>query len=84
MNVVKKRVYLTPELERTVKVLSGERGQSESSFIREAAVQYVARVRPAPDLFEDIVDLDSSTDGPTDLSANHDSYLYPARGNGNG
>lgn len=78
--IIKKQVYLTPDLNKGVKDLAQERGKSESQIVRDAVAEYISESRAECDPFDRLIGLDDSTNGPTDLSNNHDKYLYPVPG----
>ncbi len=72
MAILKKQVYITVELDARLKRLARQTGRSESEVVREALAAYVTT---ADDPFDAIIGLDAA-EGPDDLAANHDRYLY--------
>lgn len=75
MSVVKKQMYLTEDLDRTVKAIAAERNESESQIIREAIAAYAERIHPPDDPFDRIIGMYTGP-APKDGSINHDRYLY--------
>jgi hypothetical protein len=70
-------IMLPPELKRRAADLASSRGISLGELIREALEEQLGRHRinwSEDPLFKDHVIWDG--DGPTDLAANHDHYLY--------
>ncbi len=77
MDVVKKQIYLSPDLNRKVQDLSKRTSRSESQIIREAVSAYQPFSEAEPDPLGPITGMVKEGDVPSDLAGNHDNYLYP-------
>jgi Ribbon-helix-helix protein, copG family len=80
MSIVKKQVYLTPELNRKLQDLSRQTNRSESQIMREAVAEYRPGSEAQPDPMADIIGMVDDRDMPSDLAASHDKYLYAVPG----
>lgn len=73
----RKQLYLDEPTERALKRVAALSGRSEAAVVREALQRYVAEL-PATDEdpLERLVGLVDDPDGPDDVAAQHDHYLY--------
>jgi hypothetical protein len=67
-------IILPPELQEKVEREALSRGISVSEFVRQSLANAVAQVPSDDPLFADTAVF--RDDGPKDLAANHDDYLY--------
>lgn len=78
--MIRKQLYIDEDLERQLKLIARQSGQPEAHHVREALRAYLSRhlPRPARDPWLSVVALVDDADGPTDVAADHDHYLYGA------
>ncbi|MCP9491673.1 MAG: ribbon-helix-helix domain-containing protein [Solirubrobacteraceae bacterium MAG38_C4-C5] len=77
----RKQLYLDDEAERGLKRLAARTGRSEAAHVRAALHEYLSRHLPVTaedDPLEDMVGLVDDEEGPDDVAAHHDHYLYGA------
>lgn len=80
--MVRKQLYVDEDLDRALKALAARTGRSEAAHVRAALRAYLSRpseaAEPGPDPLLELVGLVQDMDGPDDVAANHDHYLYGA------
>lgn len=78
--MIRKQLYIDEELNDGLRVLAARTGRSEADHVRAALREYLraARGEPAEDPLLSMIGLVDDPDGPTDVAANHDDYLYGA------
>lgn len=75
--MIRKQLYLDEDLDRALKRLSARTGVSEAGHVRAALRDYVGRQEPSgDDGLDRLVGLVPDLDGPDDVAAEHDRYLY--------
>ena len=75
--MIRKQLYIDEDLERALKRLSVRTGVSEAGHVRAALRDYVEQHEPAgDDGLDRLVGLVPDPDGPVDVAAEHDRYLY--------
>lgn len=77
----RKQLYLDDEAERGLKRLAARTGHSEAAHVRAALHEYLDRHAPVAsenDPLAGLVGLVDDEDGPDDVAAQHDHYLYGA------
>lgn len=83
--MIRKQLYIDEELNDGLRVIAGQSGRSEAEHVRTALREYLDRHRHGDAAEDDpllgLIGLVGDPDGPTDVAANHDEYLYgSARG----
>ncbi|HWB71083.1 MAG TPA: CopG family transcriptional regulator [Egibacteraceae bacterium] len=78
--MIRKQVYIDEDLERALKTLAARTGRPEAEHVRAALHDYVGRhLRlPKANPLLDLIGLVDDPDGPDDVAAEHDHYLYGA------
>jgi hypothetical protein len=77
--MIRKQLYIDEDLDRSLKILAAWTGQSEAEHVRTALRRYLAdhAVEHADsDPLSELVGLVDDPQGPDDVAANHDRYLY--------
>lgn len=75
----RKQLYLDDDLDRGLKRLAAETGESEASHVRAAVRSYLeAHLDLEDDPLGALVGLVADKAGPTDVAERHDKYLYEA------
>lgn len=83
--MIRKQVYIDPELDQGLKLLAARTGRPEAEHVRAALRAYLRQFadQEGPDdpLLE-LVGLVNEPSGPNDMAEEHDHYLYgaPRRG----
>ena len=67
------QIYLEPEQEKIVGLLSKSTGKSKAAIIRSCISKYIASLPPEKDPAMGIMNLGES--GKKDIARNHDDYL---------
>ena len=67
------QIYIEPEQDAILEVLSKKNHRSKASLIRESIEQYVANLPAEEDAVMNIIGLGASNKG--DISQKHDTYL---------
>ncbi len=77
----RKQIYLDVEQEKRLKRLAERTRRSEAALIREALEVYMTteQMKSEVDPLLDLIGLCSNPEGPRDVSAKHDQYLYGKR-----
>ncbi|MFW6017060.1 MAG: hypothetical protein ACOCRK_11530 [bacterium] len=79
----RKQIYITQELDKKIKDIAYIQNKTESSVIREALGEYIAK-KEKNNLARDDNPLSSiiglGESGKEDISINHDQYLYKIPG----
>ncbi|MFC1862462.1 CopG family transcriptional regulator [Thermodesulfobacteriota bacterium] len=78
-NLKRKQIYLDEESDRALKTLAGSTNISESEHIRRAVKNYIVKQKiniSSDDPLERLIGLCDEPEGPTDVSVNHDKYIY--------
>ena len=72
------QIYLSAEQHAALRQAARERGTSMAWVVREAVSQYIERgsQQRAEESVDPLEDLVGFVDGPSDLAARHDAYLY--------
>lgn len=82
--MIRKQLYIDEDLDRGLRRIARISGRSEADHVREALRGYLAEHVPdvQGDPWLELVGLIDEADGPTDVAAEHDHYLYgaPKRG----
>jgi len=78
IHMIRKQVYIDEEQERGLKRMSALSGEPEAVHVRAALRAFLDANLPssADDPLERIVGLVPDVEGPDDVAANHDRYLY--------
>lgn len=83
VSMVRKQLYIDDELDRALKARAARTGRSEADHVRAALRDYLADSARADDSdgvdpLLDLIGLVDDEDGPDDVAAQHDHYLYGA------
>jgi hypothetical protein len=77
--MIRKQLYIDEDLDRGLKVLAAWTGKSEAEHVRIALRRYLAdhalQHSDADPLLE-LIGMVDDPNGPDDVAANHDRYLY--------
>lgn len=80
MSMVRKQLYIDDELNDGLQLLAARTGRSEAEHVRAALRAYLDRDRTTrtagADPLLELVGLVDDSEGPDDVAAHHDSYLY--------
>lgn len=77
--MIRKQLYITDDLDRGLKRLAAETGESEAAHVRAALRAYLDRFLPVEDdPLGQLIGMVDDADGPTDVAERHDKYLYEA------
>jgi len=77
----RKQLYIDEDLDRGLKRLAAETGESEAAHVRAALRAYLdARLDLTADPLGSLVGMVSDRRGPVDVAEQHDKYLYEAAG----
>jgi len=79
--MIRKQLYIDEDLDRALKVLAAWTGRSEAEHVRAALRRYLADQalpRSDDDPLLELVGMVDDQQGPDDVAANHDRYLYGA------
>ena len=79
--MIRKQLYIDEDLDRGLKVLSAWTGKSEAEHVRAALRRYLADhalQHSDEDPLLELVGMVGDPNGPDDVAANHDRYLYEA------
>lgn len=78
--MIRKQLYLNDDLNDGLRLLAARTGRPEAEHVRAALREYLRTAGPAEagehDPLLDLVGLVPDQDGPTDVAARHDEYLY--------
>lgn len=78
--MIRKQLYIDDDLNAGLRILAGQTGRSEAEHVRAALREYLNRRNRASGDHNDpllaLIGLVADEDGPTDVAANHDEYLY--------
>ena len=80
-HMVRTQVYLSENLQKNIKLVARKEKKSAAQVIREALEKGLAKKAPKRSVGEALLELAAigkryNIKGPTDLSTNHDKYLY--------
>jgi len=73
MNKVAFQIYLDPEQDRILSLLSKAQKRSKAAIIRACIQDFLSRLPPGEDPIMNVIGLGES--GHSDLSENHDDHL---------
>jgi hypothetical protein len=77
--MIRKQLYLDEDLNEGLRRLAQRTGRSEADHVRAAVRAYLepeAETAAADDPLLGLVGLVADADGPSDVAARHDDYLY--------
>lgn len=82
--MIRKQLYLDDDLNDGLRLLAARTGRPEAEHVRAALREYLRATAPVEvgdhDPLLDLVGLVSDADGPDDVAARHDDYLYGSAG----
>lgn len=67
------QIYLEPEQQKIIDILSKTRGKSKAAIIRSCISEYITTLSPREDPALNIMNL--GTSGKKDIAQKHDEYL---------
>ncbi|MPZ64484.1 MAG: ribbon-helix-helix protein, CopG family [Pseudonocardiaceae bacterium] len=80
--MVRKQLYIDENLNDGLRVLAASTGRSEADHVRAALREYLQRGHPdhadGEDALLEMIGLVDDRNGPEDVAAEHDRYLYGA------
>ena len=79
--MIRKQLYIDEDLDRALKLLAAWTGLSEAEHVRTALRRYLADQalqHSDDDPLLELVGMVNDPNGPDDVAANHDQYLYGA------
>lgn len=84
LSMVRKQLYIDDDLNDGLRMLAARTGRSEADHVRAALRAYLQQDRRSgaadsdPDPLLELVGLVADIEGPDDVAARHDDYLYGA------